>query len=82
MPSAVMLFAAAYALCMPCCASHQDLYNHILWKNKIETEASLEAAKDILPDMSDYYAKFGMGGGGGTRLARGGLKGRAMPARQ
>lgn len=48
----------------------QDVYNHILWKNKIETEASLEAAKDILPDMSDYYAKFARKAAGNQRAGR------------
>jgi hypothetical protein len=52
------------------------MHNHILWRNNIETEASLEAAKDILPDMSDYYAKFSGGGGQG----RGGGPKRAGPA--
>eukprot|EP00195_Chlamydomonas_chlamydogama_P012004 CAMPEP_0202894868 /NCGR_PEP_ID=MMETSP1392-20130828/4167_1 /ASSEMBLY_ACC=CAM_ASM_000868 /TAXON_ID=225041 /ORGANISM="Chlamydomonas chlamydogama, Strain SAG 11-48b" /LENGTH=184 /DNA_ID=CAMNT_0049579685 /DNA_START=46 /DNA_END=601 /DNA_ORIENTATION=- len=38
--------------------SNFDIFNHTLWDHKIKTEASLEAEKNFLPDMSDYYSKF------------------------
>lgn len=46
------------------------MFNHNVWKHNIETEASLEASKDVLPDMSDYYSRYGgkqEGGQAGTK---------------
>lgn len=36
----------------------QDVYNHNMWQHKIETDASLEAGKNYLPDFSAFYGKF------------------------
>ncbi|MEW5307941.1 MAG: hypothetical protein WDW38_010590 [Sanguina aurantia] len=35
-----------------------DVYNHNMWQHKIETDASLEAGKNYLPDFSSFYGKF------------------------
>lgn len=52
----------------------QDIFNHVLWAHKLETDASVEAAKDVLPDMKDFYSKFG--GAKGRAAAAAGGKGR------
>ncbi|GAX84162.1 hypothetical protein CEUSTIGMA_g11585.t1 [Chlamydomonas eustigma] len=38
--------------------SNYDVFNHILWDHKIETDASMNASRDVLPVMSSYYNKF------------------------
>jgi hypothetical protein len=41
----------------------QDIYNNLHWRHKIKTEAVLAAEKDVLPDLSSFYGRFGAGGG-------------------
>lgn len=63
----------------------QDIFNHIVWKNKIPTEASLSASKDILPDMSSYYSKFTANKGPSElrgSAAGGGIKGKSTGPRR
>mmetsp|Transcript_12774 Transcript_12774/g.34833 ORF Transcript_12774/g.34833 Transcript_12774/m.34833 type:complete len:88 (+) Transcript_12774:29-292(+) len=36
-----------------------DIFNNAQWNHKLKTESSLQSEKNILPDMSEFYSKFG-----------------------
>nr|8A22_Ay Chain Ay, bL31m [Polytomella magna]8APN_Ay Chain Ay, bL31m [Polytomella magna]8APO_Ay Chain Ay, bL31m [Polytomella magna] len=36
-----------------------DLHSHNVWKHKIKTDFQLESEKNITPDFSNFYNKFG-----------------------
>lgn len=44
-----------------CTACIQDIFNHARWAHKIKTDASIARDANIVPDMSDFYAKFAKG---------------------
>lgn len=41
----------------------QDVFNNAQWAHKLKTESSMEQEKNVLPDLSSFYSRYGREGG-------------------
>eukprot|EP00197_Chlamydomonas_leiostraca_P009614 CAMPEP_0202861938 /NCGR_PEP_ID=MMETSP1391-20130828/3163_1 /ASSEMBLY_ACC=CAM_ASM_000867 /TAXON_ID=1034604 /ORGANISM="Chlamydomonas leiostraca, Strain SAG 11-49" /LENGTH=73 /DNA_ID=CAMNT_0049541399 /DNA_START=62 /DNA_END=279 /DNA_ORIENTATION=- len=51
-----------------------DIFAHARWAHHIKTDASMARDANIVPDMTDFYARFSKGSGakGGAKKGGGG----------